>query len=78
MTVEKTKKPYVTLICIMLGLFKDTADDDNQLHAKTKKIFLQLLLLALINIFWQTFIYFYWLLNLKKSIKKKDRLKIDF
>lgn len=34
-------------MCIMLGLFKDTADDDNKLYAKTRKTFSQLLLLAL-------------------------------
>jgi len=69
MAVEKTKKkPYVTLICIMLGLFKDTADDDNQLHAKTRKIFLQLLLLVLINIFLANIRTFLLVINEKKHV----------
>lgn len=62
------KKPYVTLIRIMLGLFKDTADDDNRLHAKTRKIFLQLLLLALINIFLANICIFLLVVNEKKNV----------
>lgn len=70
MAVEKTKKKTIcdAHICIMLGLFKDTADDNNQLHAKTRKIFLQLLLLALINIFWANIHIFLLDVNEKKNV----------